>query len=879
MTSSSEIIEKNFCMEDNIRLKPKRSEFASNISLANKSELSDNDSDDENKPLIRKKRTSKNLIENENLDLNYRNSPTIQKINTPVFDDFDIYSSSGEYTKKPSFLDRLLNIFFTKKNHQNNKNNFNSTFSSFFHKYSSHLSTAKTIILVIYSIVCIILFSLNGPVELKWTQTVISSSQINQFSCSTHSHGNSAKFLRLKLNGPFIEEEDLNKNEVNSGKYVRINLLKKTSLALVSNWSLILEIPEKNDEYKENKIVSKNFNLKKSYKLDELIFQVNTNVNKHLSFNYNCQKLSDQFEYRIVCSTCLLIFVYILIIFELTHRTLAAGLGAIGGITLISIIETEKPSLELIVTWVEWETILLLFGMMIIVAVFCETGLFDLIAVRLFHYAGTRVWTMIGLLCLLSAVLSAFLDNVTTILLLTPITIRLCEIMKLDPRRIIIAEVLFSNIGGAATAIGDPPNVIITANQIINMRGVDFSSFTFHMFTGCIFVYAICFLHFKFLYADPKNFFKEEENELDEMSKEIAIWKRSFMSITPVTKEEKIVKTLLKEKAFQLESLLKQKEVIVKKEYEKNLIAKSHEMLESYKITNKPLLIKCSIIFLVTLILFFLNPFIDEIHLTIGWISILSALLVLASSSGHAHSNNGQSVSSTIDFEGLMHKVEWSTLLFFGCLFIFMKSIEELGLLNYLGNLISDMIKSVENISDRLAFALLMLIVLSALISSVIDNIPFTTAMIPIIIQLSDQADLPLQPLVYALAFGSCLGGNGSLVGASCNLVAAGISEQHGYKITFKDFFKTGFPIMNLCFVIEKKMSIYMRDNSDKYVKIPLDAGYVKSSINKFAQLDWYMSYESEMVDKRNIRFYTGSIEKHSKCEFNNNGRVGVNKQ
>ena len=115
---------------------------------------------------------------------------------------------------------------------------------------------------------------------------------------------------------------------------------------------------------------------------------------------------------------------------------------------MIALVTTEKPSLEEVVTWIEWETLLLISGMMIIVAVFCETGLFDLIAVRLFHYCGDRIWLMVGSLCLLSAVLSAILDNVTTILLLTPITIRLCEVMKLDPRNIIIGEVIFSNIGG-----------------------------------------------------------------------------------------------------------------------------------------------------------------------------------------------------------------------------------------------------------------------------------------------------------------------------------------------------------------------------------------------------------------------------------------------
>ena len=149
---------------------------------------------------------------------------------------------------------------------------------------------------------------------------------------------------------------------------------------------------------------------------------------------FQCLQLNSSFEYSIAYSVALLIFIYTRIIFELIHWTLAASLEALSGLALICLVDPERPSLETVVTWVEWETILLISGMMVIVAIFCDTGLFDLIAVRLFHYSGTRIWFMIGSLCLLSAVLSAMLDNVTTVLLLTPITIRLCEVMKLDPR-------------------------------------------------------------------------------------------------------------------------------------------------------------------------------------------------------------------------------------------------------------------------------------------------------------------------------------------------------------------------------------------------------------------------------------------------------------
>ncbi len=346
-----------------------------------------------------------------------------------------------------------------------------------------------------------------------------------------------------------------------------------------------------------------------------------------------------------------------------------------------------------------------------------------------------------------------------------------------------------------STAIGDPPNVIITANHEINQSGIDFPTFTVHMFLGVFLIYSVCFLHFRLLLGSADNFLEDVETEFNDLKTEINLWTLTYQSITPVTKGEKIVRTLLKEKASQLQSLLAQRVNKTKSDNLQTMLTKSQDMVVAYKITNVRLLIKCSLIFTVTLILFFLNPFVAEIHLTIGWISIMSALTLLAASANNSEETPIKDGHAGIGFEAIMHKIEWSTLLFFSALFIFMKCIEELGLLGFLGDNMSDLIKSC-NEKDRLAIALVILTVLSAVISSLIDNIPFTTAMIPIILQLSEQTQLPLEPLVYALALGSCLGGNGTLIGASCNLVAAGIAEQHGYKITFSRFCRISFPIM-----------------------------------------------------------------------------------
>lgn len=622
----------------------------------------------------------------------------------------------------------------------------------------SHRYSLKNALLTLYSVVCVVLFSLKPDEHTLWSQTTISNSSVTQLPFTEawrgeHGASGTGRFYKFKLDGPFITEEDLSRTKINSGKYVNINVYSVHNRTdVLASWTLVVNLPSPVNQstmYGEIRLNERVLTLKTATHESDLIISVDTNEKNHLSFVWTCARLGDGYENSIIYASVLLIFVYVLIMFELTHRAIAAFLGSLGAITIMSMIELEKPTVERILTWIEWETILLMFGMMIIVGIFCETGLFDLIAFRIFHYSGSRIWIMISLLCLLSALLSAFLDNVTTILLLTPITIRLCEVMSLEAKYVIIAEVIFSNIGGVATAIGDPPNVIITANQIINSKGVDFTNFTGHMFVGFIFIYASSFLQFRLLFLNPKFFLKKSDN-LEDMNREISIWKRTYQSIVPITKEEKIVRTLLKEKVSQLENVMLKEWKKSELELEQSLIQKSREMMDNYRINDRNLLVKSLIVFSVTLILFFTNSFVNQINLTIGWISILSALVLLVASLGvSSPAPNAKSDDDTvghktigIDFDAVLHKVEWGTLLFFTGLFIFMKALEELGLLNFLADLMSSLIRQVNSNSDRLVFAILVLILISAFISSIIDNIPFTTAMIPIIIQLSEQVQV-----------------------------------------------------------------------------------------------------------------------------------------
>lgn len=173
----------------------------------------------------------------------------------------------------------------------------------------------------------------------------------------------------------------------------------------------------------------------------------------------------------------------------------------------------------------------------------------------------------------------------------------------------------------------------------------------------------------------------------------------------------------------------------------------------------------------------FLVESIPEFHrLSLGWSALLGVILLLI-------------ISNRDDMDAILHRVEFSTLLFFAAMFVLMEAVERMGFITWIGSGCEEIIKSVSK-DYRLAVAIIIILWVSALTSAFVDSIPVTQMMVKIVISIAAKLSLPLQPLVWALAFGPCLGGNGTLVGASANVICAGIAEQHGYKMTFMDFFK-----------------------------------------------------------------------------------------
>ncbi|XP_064609806.1 P protein-like [Liolophura sinensis] len=513
----------------------------------------------------------------------------------------------------------------------------------------------------------------------------------------------------------------------------------------------------------------------------QIFFSTDWEESIPIVFSYH--PLNSLVHEQVVLAAIILACVYFLIIFEIVHRTLAAILGSMATVAVLASLN-ERPTLEEIMSWLDVETLALLFGMMIIVAIFSETGFFDYCALVAYKIAKGKVWPLITLLCVFAGVVSAFLDNVTTILLLTPVTIRLCQVLDLDPRKILIAEVLFSNIGGTATAIGDPPNVIIVSNQELAEKGINFSSFTEHMVVGIVFISIAGYGLLRVFYRNVKLLQNQDPPELRELQQEIAQWRRAAHHIVVASREESMVRALLLQKVATLETLMRNQIYKRKARETKDFEASVEDLEKKCRITDYVLLGKSGVVIVLVILAFFLHSFIESMYVGLGWIAIMGATLLLV-------------LADISDMESILHRVEWATLLFFAALFTLMEGLAKLGLIDWLGDQMGLVVSLVSD-EHRLTVAIIAILWISAIASSFIDNIPYTTAMVPVLVKLSEDSrlNLPIMPLVLALAFGACLGGNGTLIGASANVVCAGIAEQHGYGFSFIEFFKIGFPMM-----------------------------------------------------------------------------------
>jgi Na+/H+ antiporter NhaD/arsenite permease-like protein len=413
-------------------------------------------------------------------------------------------------------------------------------------------------------------------------------------------------------------------------------------------------------------------------------------------------------------SSVLLILTYALIITERVNRSIVALLGA-GLVIVTGVLDQEEA-----IRGIDFNTIALLTGMMILVGISRKSGMFEYLAVWSAKKGGAEPWRILLLLGVTTAVLSAFLDNVTTVLLIAPVTLAITRELEVPPYPFLFAEVFASNIGGTATLIGDPPNILI-GSQV----GLTFNDFVLNL-TPVIVVVMIV------------------QSALIHL-----IWGRQMKATGEA-------------------------------------MARVMEMAPRAMITDWPLL-RSSLGVLAAVILAFVLA--RPLHLEPGTIAIFgAAVLMLLHNLEHHREAHKQSARVTETF----NEVDWITIFFFVGLFIVVHGLEVAGVLKFLAD------KLLVATGGDFAVTTYAILWASAVLSAIVDNIPFVATMIPLIKSMAPAfgGAEHLVPLWWALSLGACLGGNGTLIGASANLTVAGIAERNGIPFSFLTYTKYAFGLM-----------------------------------------------------------------------------------
>lgn len=415
---------------------------------------------------------------------------------------------------------------------------------------------------------------------------------------------------------------------------------------------------------------------------------------------------------HMIITIAIFIITMVFVMTELINRTVAALAGGI--LMILFNIMPEKTAF----TYIDLNTIGVLIGMMLSVSIVKNTGLFEYVAIKSARAAKADPWRIILFFSIITAITSALLDNVTTVLLIAPMTLVITDTLELNPIPFLIPEILASNIGGTSTLIGDPPNIMIGS-----AANLGFFDFLINLLPICIIIFIITFTVLKIIY-----------------------------------KKQLTVSDELKTKIMGFD--------------------------ENKSITNKKFAIKSAIVLFIIMVGFFL-------HESLGYPSSVIALsgailMVLVTQS---------------DIEEAFKSVEWPVIFFFVGLFIIVGGLEEEGIMEHLANGIINVTHG-----DTLLTTMVLLWV-SSIASAFLDNIPFVATMIPLLKAIGQSGHTSIQVFWWALSLGACLGGNGTLIGASANIIVAGTAQKHGHDLSFKNYFKVGFPMMILSIVFA---SIYL---------------------------------------------------------------------
>ena len=416
-------------------------------------------------------------------------------------------------------------------------------------------------------------------------------------------------------------------------------------------------------------------------------------------------------------ATAIFLLAYGLIIWDRIHKTILAIFGA--ALLIVIGIVTQEEAFTSMDIGVDWNVIFLLVSMMVIINIMKPTGVFEYIAIKSAKVAKGEPFRIMVIFSIVTAVLSALLDNVTTVLLIAPVTLLICQALELDVVPFLITEVLASNIGGTATLIGDPPNIMIASKAQL-----DFMAFIYHLTPVIIVTMVVYIVTLKLIFG---------------------------------------------------------KRLTVKEELRQRVMA----MDENEAIKDPVLLKKSLAVLAVTMTGFVLH---GALHLQPATIALFGAGLLLL-------------VSGIKDPHHVLAEAEWATLFFFIGLFIIIGGVVKVGLIKWMS------IEVLKITQGNLLGTSMIVLWFSAFASAFIDNIPYVATMNPLIIDMAKQlwpslsgVELlhhpDLMPMWWSLALGACLGGNGTAIGASANVIIVGMAEKMGHPISFKKFMLYGMPLM-----------------------------------------------------------------------------------
>lgn len=413
-----------------------------------------------------------------------------------------------------------------------------------------------------------------------------------------------------------------------------------------------------------------------------------------------------------ITALSIFIVVYIFIVSEKIHRTVIALVGAM--LMILCGILTQ----EMAIHHIDFNTIGLLIGMMIVVSITGTTGLFNYLAIWAAKKVKAKPLRLLVALSLLTGVCSAFLDNVTTVLLTVPLTFSITKKLNIPVKPFLIAQILSSNIGGTSTLIGDPPNIMIGSA----VPEMDFMAFISNLGIVCIVIFAVT------------------------MAILLLLYRKQLVTVP-------------------------------------QLQAKVMAMNEYDEIKDSALLKKCLFVLFLIIVTFVLH---SQLHLESATVALSgAAILMLISISG-----NERKISKVLS------EVEWLAIFFFAGLFILVGGLVETGVIKMMAE------QLLELTSGDLTKTTMLILWLSAIASAFIDNIPFVATLIPMIKDMGTMGMSNLEPLWWALSLGACLGGNGTIIGASANVVVASMAAMYGEKLSFGGYFVVAFPIMIISIVI-----------------------------------------------------------------------------